>query len=66
MLSLDVPTMEELGSLHSAVWSPVLFRPVMGSPEQFVIGIVVVSDGEAHIERANRLEKLNCVYSGTS
>jgi hypothetical protein len=45
---------------------PVLYRPILGSPEQFVIGILCFSAGGCHLERANRLEKLACLYGDNS
>ncbi|MCZ7862511.1 hypothetical protein O9X98_14145 [Agrobacterium salinitolerans] len=37
---------------------PVLFSPIMGSPERFAIGCVCRDDGGIHLERANRLDRL--------
>lgn len=63
MISLDAPIFQDLGGLQRALWSPVLFRPIMGSPEQFVIGIAVAGDSGVHLERANQLRRLECVFS---
>lgn len=37
---------------------PVLFSPIMGSPERFVIGCVCSDDDGIHLERANKLDRL--------
>jgi hypothetical protein len=66
MISLNVPIFEEFDRLERAVWSPVLFRPIMGSPEQFVIGIAVASENGAYLERANQLQRLECVFTDAS
>lgn len=66
MISLDAPLLRDFGRLQKAIWSPVLFRPIMGSPEQFVIGIAVVGESGVHLERANQLRRLECVFVGSS
>ena len=66
MISLDAPLFRDFGRLQKAVWSPVLFRPIMGSPEQFVIGIAVVGESGVHLERANQLHRLECVFAESS
>jgi len=63
MISLDAPTFQEFNRLQKAVWSPVLFRPILGSPEQFVIGIAIAGESGVHLERANQLRRLECVFS---
>ena len=63
MISLDVPTFVDFNRLQRVVWTPVLFRPIMGSPEQFVIGIAVAGDNGIHLERANQLQRLECVFA---
>lgn len=47
-------------------WAPVLYQPILGSPEQFVIGVLCFNDAGYHLERANRLEKLKCLYGDNS
>lgn len=66
MISLDAPIFHDFERLQRAVWSPVLFRPILGSPEQFVIGIAVAGESGFHLERANQLRRLECVFSGAS
>lgn len=66
MISLDAPLFHDFASLQKAVWSPVLFRPIMGSPEQFVIGIAVAGADGVYLERANQLRRLECVFAGAS
>ncbi|MET3352652.1 UNVERIFIED_ORG: hypothetical protein ABID33_000535 [Xanthobacter viscosus] len=66
MISLDAPTFLDFDRLQRAIWSPVLFRPIMGSPEQFVIGIAVAGENGVHLERANQLRRLECVFSDAS
>lgn len=63
MISLDAPIFEDFDRLQRAVWSPILFRPIMGSPEQFVIGIAVVGESGVYLERANQLQRLRCVFA---
>lgn len=66
MISLNAPLLQDFDRLQRAVWSPVLFRPIMGSPEQFVIGIAVAGENGVHLERANQLQRLECVFADAS
>lgn len=38
----------------------------MGSPEQFVIGIAVAGESGVHLERANQLRRLKCIFAEAS
>jgi len=46
-----------------AKWAPLLLRPILGSPEQFVIGVAAVNGGGFHLERANSFTRLTCLFS---
>jgi hypothetical protein len=46
-----------------AHWAPVLLAPIAGSYERFVIGVAVVGKDGFHLELANALERLHCLYS---
>jgi hypothetical protein len=46
-----------------ARWAPVLLEPIAGSYERLVIGVAVVSDQGFHLELANTLDRLRCLYS---
>ncbi|PBB41816.1 hypothetical protein CK222_21935 [Mesorhizobium sp. WSM3866] len=46
-----------------ARWAPVLLEPIAGSYERLVIGVAVVSDDGFHLELANALDRLRCLYS---
>jgi hypothetical protein len=41
---------------------PVLYRPILGSPEQFVIGVLCIGDSGRHLERVNALHRLAALY----
>jgi hypothetical protein len=43
---------------------PVLYRPILGSPEQFVVGVLCFNYSGCHLERANKLERLSCLFGG--
>ncbi len=45
-----------------ARWAPVFLSPVLGSPERLVIAVAAVSDAAFHIEAANQLKRLECLY----
>ena len=44
------------------MWAPVLLRPIFGSPEQFVIGVGAANEAGSHVEAANSLRRLTCLY----
>lgn len=46
-----------------ARWAPVLLEPIAGSYERLVVGVAVVSPEGFHVERANALERLQCLYA---
>lgn len=55
----------EFPRLHRSVrarWAPVYLEPVMGSAERFVIAIAAVGQEGWHVEAANALHRLQCLY----
>lgn len=42
--------------------APLYYRPIHGSNEQLVVGVLVMGQSGMHLERANRLERLHCFY----
>jgi hypothetical protein len=63
MLALKGAQFPTSDRLIRAWWAPILLRPILGSPEQFVIGVAAVNETGFHIERANCLDRLYCVFS---
>ena len=49
-----------------ASWVPVFLSPIRGSEERLVIGVAVFNDGGFHIEAANALTRLQCLYGSQS
>lgn len=47
-----------------ARWAPVFLSPIMGSPERLVIAIAAISAHASHVESANALSRLRCLYGG--
>ncbi len=45
-----------------AKWAPLLLCPISGSYEQLVVGVAVAGNTDYHLEIANRLSKLHCLY----
>lgn len=41
---------------------PVLYRALLGSPEQFVVGAICYNDDGSQLVRANMLSRLECFY----
>jgi hypothetical protein len=46
-----------------ARWAPVLLEPIAGSYERLVIGVAVVGENGFHLELANALDRLRCLYA---
>lgn len=63
LLETDFPT---TAGFVRAKWAPLLLRPILGSPEQFVIGVAAVNDLGFYLERANNLARLNCLFAGSA
>jgi hypothetical protein len=61
LLETDFPTTT---GFVRAKWAPLLLRPILGSPEQFVIGVAAVNEAEFYLERANSFARLTCLFSG--
>lgn len=49
-----------------AKWAPLLIQPIEGSYERLVFGVAVVSSDGFHLEVANRLDRLKCLYADQS
>lgn len=49
-----------------ARWAPLILEPIAGSPERLVVGCAVVNEGGVHIEFANALDRLRCLYGDQS
>jgi len=49
-----------------AKWAPLLIQPIEGSYERLVFGVAVVSNDGFHLEIANRLDRLQCLYADQS
>lgn len=45
-----------------AKWAPVFLEPIMGSAERLVVAVVAVSEDSFHLEAANALRRLECLY----
>lgn len=46
-----------------AQWAPVLLEPIQGSYERLVVGVAVVGERSFHLELANAVDRLRCLYS---
>jgi hypothetical protein len=63
MLSIKEDDFPSPDRLVKAVWVPILLRPILGSPEQFVVGVVAVNETGFYVARANQLNRLFCVFA---
>ena len=60
---LDFPSVDETISCR---WAPVVLSPILDSPERLVIGVVAANEVGFHLERANALERLRCLFGKAS
>lgn len=61
-ITIDTNIFPKLHGGVRAHWMPVLFEPISGSYERFVVGVAAVSSDGFHLEWANQLDRLNCFY----
>ena len=61
-VNLDRAAFPAFANSVRARWAPVILSPIRGSVERLVIGVAVFSDAEFHIEAANALGRLQCLY----
>lgn len=64
MTLINIP-LEDFPSLdlsRKTRWAPILCQPKEASWEKFVVGIVAIEGDDFHIEVANRLSRLGCLY----
>lgn len=54
---------KKTGDFSRVARIPVLYRPIIGSPEQFVVGVLCHSANGRYLERANCLSRLNGLYA---
>lgn len=62
MIELGADAFPSFESSVRAKWAPVFLSPIRGSEERLVIGVTVISEADFHIEAANALERLQCLY----
>ncbi len=62
MSRLSSSSFPDLSRIVSGSWAPIVLYPIIDSPEQFVIGVVASASRDIHIEPANKLERLSCLY----
>jgi hypothetical protein len=46
-----------------ARWAPIILVPISGSYERLVIGVAVANERGFHVEMANALDRLRCLYA---
>lgn len=46
----------------SATLAPLVLQPMLGSPEQYVVAIAAVGANGFHVEQANKLVRLECLF----
>jgi hypothetical protein len=62
-------TSSDFPSFHGSVrarWAPVLLEPISGSYERLVIAVLVVGTNGFHVEQANALDRLRCLYASAA
>ncbi len=61
-VSISSSIFPTLTSSVQANWAPILFAPIVGSYERFVVGVAAVNETGFHLELANSLDRLKCFY----
>lgn len=62
-VELDPNSFPVLSQHVFAKWSPVLLAPIAGSYERLVIGCAAANETGFHLEMANALNRLGCLYA---
>lgn len=62
-VELDPNSFPALSQHVYAKWSPVLLAPISGSYERLVIGCAAANETGFHLEMANALNRLGCLYA---
>ena len=63
LTSLDFPSFNDG---VRARWAPVLLEPISGSYERLVVAVLVVGANGFHLEQANALDRLRCLYTSSA
>ncbi|ESZ30601.1 hypothetical protein [Mesorhizobium sp. L2C084A000] len=62
MNSFDIRNFPSLERRVQAHWAPILLEPISGSFERLVVGVAAANADGFHLEIANALYRLNCLY----
>ncbi|MEL5879769.1 hypothetical protein [Cereibacter sphaeroides] len=62
-IKLSVASFPSLATRIYAKWAPILLQPISGSYERLVVGCAVVAGTDYHLESANALHRLQCLYA---
>lgn len=64
VINLSNSAFPSLRNSERGQWAPIYLNPVRGSEERLVIGVAVIGrqDLAPHIETANAIERLHCLY----
>jgi hypothetical protein len=62
IVDLDETSFPRFVNAIRANWAPVFLSPIRGSQERLVIAIAVFNEEGFHIEAANALSRLQCLY----
>jgi hypothetical protein len=61
--AFDINRIPSFDKSVRAKWAPVVLEPIAGSYERLVVAVAVVGPSGFHIEAANALERLICLYA---
>lgn len=66
IVNLNSDSFPALENPVRANWAPIFLTPIRGSEERLIIGVAVFNDAGFHIEAANALGRLQCLYGSQS
>lgn len=61
-IAIDTDIFPRLRNGVRAQWAPVFFEPISGSYERLVVGVAAFNQDGFHLEWANQLDRLKCLY----
>lgn len=66
VVSISGDSFPSLDAYVQAKWAPIILEPIAGSYEKLVVGCAVVNENGFHLEIANALDRLHCLYGSRS
>ena len=66
MGALIIDRFPKLDRTVRARWAPILLSPILGSPERLVVAVAAANESGFHIEPANAMHRLECLFGAAA